>query len=91
MTNLSVEILKQFSATVINDIIVFIIFFLFCLSIIFHFFDNAKSLSKTVPSLLVSIGIFGTFLGIFIGLIDFDVNNLDDSIPNEDVPKLVEK
>ena len=30
----------------------------------------------------MSLGIFGTFLGIFIGLYHFDTGNINDSIPN---------
>ncbi|MFC0180945.1 MotA/TolQ/ExbB proton channel family protein [Thorsellia kenyensis] len=32
------------------------------------------------PSLLTSIGIFGTFLGIFFGLLEFDPETIDESI-----------
>jgi hypothetical protein len=34
------------------------------------------------PNLLTSLGIFGTFAGIFIGLLDFDVSNIDESVPS---------
>ncbi len=37
--------------------------------------------STVFPSLLTTIGVFGTFFGIFIGLLDFDVNNIKDSVP----------
>ena len=39
------------------------------------------SLGKAVPGLMVSLGIFGTFLGIFLGLQGFDVTNIDASVP----------
>lgn len=32
------------------------------------------------PALLTSLGIFGTFAGIVLGLMDFDPNNIDESI-----------
>lgn len=41
----------------------------------FHGFDNYG------PTLLTTLGVFGTFTGILIGLLDFDVNNIDDSVP----------
>lgn len=40
-----------------------------------HRFINAT------PSLLTGIGVFGTFTGIFLGLMDFDVARIDDSVP----------
>jgi hypothetical protein len=35
-----------------------------------------------LPSILVAIGILGTFTGIFIGLLNFDVNQIDTSLPH---------
>lgn len=34
-----------------------------------------------IPSTFVTIGIFGTFVGIYLGLRAFDVDNITDSIP----------
>ena len=34
-----------------------------------------------IPTFMTSLGILGTFLGIVIGLIKFDTNNIDQSIP----------
>lgn len=34
-----------------------------------------------VPTLLTTLGIFGTFLGIVLGLLDFNQNNIEASIP----------
>jgi DNA anti-recombination protein RmuC len=35
----------------------------------------------SLPGAVTSLGILGTFIGIFIGLYRFDVNNISDSIP----------
>ena len=40
-----------------------------------------KSLSLNAPTLLTSIGIFFTFLGILIGLTNFDVTNINEAVP----------
>ena len=37
--------------------------------------------STTIPNLIAGLGIIGTFLGIFMGLLQFDTINLDKSIP----------
>ncbi|MDR0385236.1 MAG: MotA/TolQ/ExbB proton channel family protein [Prevotellaceae bacterium] len=36
---------------------------------------------NTMGSIATSLGILGTFLGIFLGLLNFDVSNLSDSVP----------
>ncbi|MDO7674366.1 MAG: hypothetical protein MUQ43_08060, partial [Reinekea forsetii] len=33
------------------------------------------------PSILTSMGIFGTFLGVALGLNEFDTNSIEDSVP----------
>lgn len=38
-------------------------------------------LYDSIPSVFTTLGIFGTFLGIYLGLREFDVNNIDSSIP----------
>ena len=37
--------------------------------------------TNTAASIVTIIGVFGTFLGIFIGLLPFDTENIKDSIP----------
>ncbi len=65
-------------------VIVAVIVFVFTYSIFTYFStdaDKALRYARFTPSLLVSIGIFGTFLGIFFALVDFNVNRVDESIP----------
>ena len=60
------------------------IFIVFVTSVYTYFSadaDKALRYARFTPSLLVSIGIFGTFLGIFLALISFNVNKVDESIP----------
>ena len=38
--------------------------------------------TKLAPAAAITLGIFGTFLGIFIGLLNFDAGNINESIPN---------
>lgn len=42
---------------------------------------RAQRFLENAPTLMTSMGIIGTFLGIFIGLVGFDVNQIDASIP----------
>lgn len=36
----------------------------------------------TIPNVFTTIGVLGTFVGIYFGLRNFDVNNITESIPN---------
>ncbi len=36
---------------------------------------------RSGPTLLTTLGVLGTFVGIAIGLLDFDVSNIDESVP----------
>ncbi|MBN2000928.1 MotA/TolQ/ExbB proton channel family protein [candidate division KSB1 bacterium] len=42
---------------------------------------KTNKLISLLPNIAVSLGILGTFVGIYIGLLEFDVSNIRDSIP----------
>jgi hypothetical protein len=67
----------------ITQVIIIIVIALF-LTGIFQLLIKTKALSSfagSIPNHLTTIGILGTFSGIFIGLYFFDVNNLKNSVP----------
>ena len=75
---------KALTDTTEITIIVGVIVIVFLFSILTYFStdaEKAQRYARFTPSLLVSIGIFGTFLGIFFALVDFNVNRVDESIP----------
>ncbi|MFP6891919.1 MAG: hypothetical protein VCF07_19585, partial [Nitrospinota bacterium] len=41
----------------------------------------AKEFCEHTQATLATVGVLGTFFGIYIGLLDFDVNDIDGSIP----------
>ncbi len=49
--------------------------------IIFVMNRKNKSIQELAPSILITTGIFFTFVGIAIGLFHFDVDNVDSSLP----------
>ena len=57
--------------------------FIFAVVMLFLFirYRNRPASSQLLPSILVGIGILGTFTGIFIGLINFDVDKIKESVP----------
>lgn len=40
-----------------------------------------RGLERSGPTLLTTLGVLGTFVGIALGLLDFDVRNIDESVP----------
>ncbi|NVK38737.1 MAG: hypothetical protein HWE18_12495 [Gammaproteobacteria bacterium] len=51
------------------------------LTVYFQFFRYSSRTAESAPTILTSIGIFGTFLGVALGLSGFDTEHLQDSVP----------
>jgi hypothetical protein len=51
------------------------------LGLLAHKVAALNAFSRAAPTLMTSIGVLGTFYGIFVGLQDFDVSNIDRSVP----------
>ena len=70
--------LKTFLYVIINPIN-----FIFAVVMIFLFvkYRNRHASSQLLPSILVGVGILGTFTGVFIGLINFNVADIKGSVP----------
>lgn len=54
---------------------------IFVLTVYFQFFKYSSRTAEAAPTILTSIGIFGTFLGVALGLTNFDTQNLQESVP----------
>lgn len=79
------DFLSLFNNELIINIFTILLIFLFLLNIFsFKFKDkynwNEKYLEH-VGGIYLSIGVFGTFLGITVGLLGFNVENIEESIP----------
>lgn len=64
-----------------NIVFTVIIACIFFLGIILAILKKMMRVREFLPSLSVSIGIFGTFWGIFLGLANFDSSNIAESAP----------
>lgn len=64
----------------INQQFFMVMSIIFMISLICLFLKKGASFVDYTPSLLTSIGIFGTFLGIFFGLLEFNPTTIDKSI-----------
>lgn len=74
------NILYSLSASLITDIFILVMTFILLLTIYFYYKNKYISFTNYSPTLLTSLGILGTFIGISIGLVHFDTNNIDTSI-----------
>ncbi len=43
--------------------------------------EKLSGIAGSIPNIVTSLGVLGTFVGIFIGLYNFDVHNLKQSVP----------
>lgn len=67
-------------AWTINAIFLIIIFIVFYKAMISLKKGDKKYYVEYAPSLMTSLGLFGTFVGVFIGLLNFDSRHIDGSI-----------
>lgn len=59
------------------------VFTVFMLALAFWDYQSyGKQKHRDFKSIIMSAGVLGTFVGIFVGLQDFDVNNIENSVPS---------
>ncbi len=79
--------MRFFEAIFENDVstcFALIISFVFVLAILSQFIGRLRrfeGLYRSGSTLLPTLGVLGTFVGIALGLLDFDVSNIDASVP----------
>ncbi|PWI34737.1 hypothetical protein DI392_00170 [Vibrio albus] len=81
MSNILATLIAKLTASTISDLFLIIIFALFVTSTFFVIKKQSTRLVRVTPNLLTSLGILGTFTGIVVGLMEFDPNNITESIP----------
>lgn len=74
--------LRNTSAASMTDIFILIIAGVFAIAVHQGFKGKHSRFLEHAPSVLTSLGILGTFVGIVIGLLDFNHENVEGSIGN---------
>lgn len=74
------SILRESTAGSVTNIVIFILIGAFVFALVSARKGVLPGYVHYAPNLLTSLGILGTFIGIVIGLLGFDVNNIDGSI-----------
>ncbi|EXJ16860.1 hypothetical protein [Imhoffiella purpurea] len=76
-----VSILESMDSTIVTGLFVLVMAGLFVGALAAIVRRRAVAFYQSAPTLLTTIGILGTFLGIAIGLLDFDSSRIEYSIP----------
>ncbi|MFZ4792028.1 MAG: hypothetical protein ACOYMW_14245 [Candidatus Competibacteraceae bacterium] len=74
------SLLKEANASVVTEIFLILIIATFIIAITATRTGRAPRFVSYAPTLLTSLGILGTFVGIIVGLINFDSTHIDESI-----------
>lgn len=75
------NLLRSFDTNLVNSIILVSMVFIFILGLWFTKKAEQTEFVQYVPTLLTTMGIFGTFLGIVLGLLEFNQKDIEASIP----------
>ena len=74
------EFLAQLNTALITDVFVYALLALFVLAFVLRLLRRGQNFNDQAPTLLTTLGILGTFTGIIVGLLEFQVNAIDSSI-----------
>lgn len=75
------NILQNSQAEVVTEIFLFLLLVSFSIALWMTYKDRVPRFVSYAPTLLTSLGILGTFVGIVVGLMNFKPDNIDASIP----------
>ncbi|WP_200375911.1 hypothetical protein [Thiocystis violacea] len=67
-------------ATIITEVFLWMTAIGFVFAVLLAFLGTGQRFVREAPTLLTSLGILGTFVGIVVGLMHFDPQNIDGSI-----------
>ncbi|BCU05542.1 hypothetical protein [Allochromatium tepidum] len=73
--------LESLDSNQVTGLFVLLMIVLFALALTATLTRRAAAFQQSTPTLLTTLGILGTFLGIAIGLLDFDSSRIEYSIP----------
>jgi len=65
-----------------DPVTLFFVILIVCTTIFFQFIRYDRYAITHGPEILTTLGIFGCFSGIALALLDFDTNNINESVPN---------
>lgn len=73
-------LLRGLDAGEVTNLFLWLLIGILLFAIVSKMFRWLPRFTAYAPAFLISLGIFGTFVGIVIGLVDFDSNQIDKSI-----------
>jgi uncharacterized membrane protein YfcA len=82
MSTILESFLGSLARGAVTEIFLWLLLVLLCLSVYWLRKGKHPTLTEHAPALLASPGILVTFVGIVVGLLDFDPGQLDDVVGN---------
>ncbi|MFM4771867.1 MotA/TolQ/ExbB proton channel family protein [Aeromonas caviae] len=79
--NILENLLRSLNSDMVNTVFLLSMLAVFAFGLRFAKKGTQVEFVNYVPTLLTTTGIFGTFLGIVMGLLDFNQNDIEASIP----------
>lgn len=74
------NMLSEVTSSGVTNFIILLILVVFIGALVLATLRKGHEFVQYTPTLLTTLGIFGTFVGIVIGLLDFDHNHINESI-----------
>lgn len=74
------KLLGGLEAGLVTNLLLWLLLVIFVFAIVSKMLGRFPRFTAYTPAFLISLGIFGTFVGIVIGLVDFNPNQIDKSI-----------
>lgn len=75
------QYLKDLDTEAVTNEFMLVMLVVFAVGLFFLVLNRWRAVTLYAPTLLTSLGILGTFVGIVVGLMGFEVDNIDESIP----------
>lgn len=74
------DALSAIGAPLLTDLMLLLLLAIFILAVVLRLRNQATAFTNYVPTLLTIVGLLGTFSGILVGLLEFNIQKVDGSI-----------
>lgn len=80
LSEIVTDTLSSIGASLLTDLMILLLLGIFITAVILRLRNQAIAFTNYVPTLLTIVGLLGTFSGILVGLLEFNIQKIDGSI-----------
>lgn len=80
LSEIVTDTLSSIGAPLLTDLMILLLLGIFITAVILRLRNQAIAFTNYVPTLLTIVGLLGTFSGILVGLLEFNIQKIDGSI-----------